>query len=264
METNIYFCTLSLGEKYTTDYTLRLINDVLNRTKHKIAITTELPEIIEKVYPNENRIIINKIDRSKLTVRLPIGPMRGASDFNFNMRYMCLSPLLNIEKGTVIFTDCDNSLSWWDENIVQDFFAHQRSLGNEFLAPRALYKWKGFLAEYLSQPKREFGIFWHKYFNYELDKKPRPEWDEACLPAEYLLVFLTMGDKLRKFHDTWKELHDYLVAKPYTDGTWAEGFEIGVSALTANYKEYDISFNHPILSKAIIANGYKIGHPTET
>ena len=50
----------------------------------------------------------------------------------------------------------------------------------------------------------------------------------------------------------------------YAQGTWAEGFEIGVSALVAEYVPYEIGWNHHILSRAIKANGHKVGHPTES
>lgn len=259
----IYFVTLSVGVNYTKEYTLLLIEDILTKTPHKIIITTEVPDIITEKYPNNDRIILNIIDRLKYKVRLPIGEMKYSSDFNFNLRYLCLEPLLNMEDGVVIFTDCDNSLEWWDEDMVQSSISNFLSRGVDFLAPRTEYKFKSFLEEYKNSKTKEMGLLWHKYYNYGLDKSPKPEWDDAPIPAEYMVIFLCIGDKMRKFYQQWKSMHDYLANKDYTFGTWAEGFEIGVSSLIAGYVPFDIGWHHDIFGRAIIANGHAKGIPTE-
>jgi hypothetical protein len=59
------------------------------------------------------------------------------------------------------------------------------------------------------------------------------------------------------------------VNREWTEGTWAEGFEIGVSSYVAGFKSYDIGWNHPLWSRMFEANGYKTGkrkgiyYPTE-
>ena len=42
----IYFTTLSLGENYTKDYTIKLIDQVLNKTNHFFALTTDCPSML--------------------------------------------------------------------------------------------------------------------------------------------------------------------------------------------------------------------------
>jgi hypothetical protein len=265
--TQIYFTTLSLGKNYTQDYACNLINDILTKTNHIIAITTDCPNIINDIYPNNSRILIDIINKKDLKIRLPIGHENStASDFNFNLRHLCIKQLLSIPNNFyTIWTDCDNSLEWWDENIVQSFFNEINSLGYDFLAPRTSDKFIDFLNEVKSSNNLKHGNFWHKLFNYDLITNPRPEWDNAPLPAEYLIVLLN-SQKLLSFYNQFKWFHDYLINKPYTEGTWAEGFEIGVSSLVAGYIPYDIGWNHEILSKAIKANGHKnkIWHPTES
>lgn len=261
----IYFTTLSLGENYTKDYTIKLIDQVLNKTNHFFALTTDCPTIVRDHYPNNDRILIDTISKKDFKIRLPIGSPEGpATDFNFNMRYRCIEQLLSIEKDFyTIWTDCDNSLEWWDEETVQSFFATTYDSGYDFLAPRNSYKFIDFLIDFKSKNNPMHGIFWHKIFNYDLDTNPRPEWNDAPLPAEYMLVFLN-SKKLTSFYSQFKWFHDYLANKPYTQGTWAEGFEIGVSSLVAGYVPYELGWNHYILSKAIKANGHKVGHPTES
>jgi hypothetical protein len=261
--------TLSFGENYTRDYTLRMIEDVLNLSPIDFYITTDCRHIIEDKYGDNNRIHITDLKRDEVQIRVPIGENKGASDFNFNMRYLSLVPVMDLEDTMVIFTDCDNSFDWWDEELIQTYMSKINEEGYDFFAPRNDFKWKQFLSNYNNQNNREEGIFWHKIFNYDLNTNPRPEWDEAPCPAEYLLVFINTDRKLRKFVEQWKWFHDYLCNREFSYGTWAEGFEIGVSSLVAGFKPFDISWHHQIWGKVFTANGYKTGprggiaHPTE-
>jgi hypothetical protein len=260
----IIFSTLSLGKAYTTDYSLKLINDVLTKTNHSIAITTDCVDIIKEKYPDQERIILKEINRNDLTLRINTDWGTGyGDDFNFNMRYMCFDQVKELEDYVVIFTDCDNALRWWDEEKIQNWLKENIDLGYEFFAPRNGLTLKHFLDDYKNQNEKHHGIFWHKLYNYNLLENPKPEWDDAPLPAEFLLIFYNKNKKLIKFYEQWKWFHDFLVNKGISYGTWAEGFEIGISTLVANMKPLDIGWCHDIWSKAIIANGYKVGHATE-
>ena len=59
----ICITTLSLGENYTRDYSLKLINDVLTKTSHSIYITTDVKNVITNVYGDNERINIKEIDK---------------------------------------------------------------------------------------------------------------------------------------------------------------------------------------------------------
>ena len=53
--------TLSFGENYTRDYTLKMIEDVLNITPIDFYITTDCRYLIDEKYGNNDRIgITNK------------------------------------------------------------------------------------------------------------------------------------------------------------------------------------------------------------
>lgn len=261
--------TLSLGVNYTKEYTTRLISDVLNLSDITMYITTDCEDIIYDMFGVNDRIKINKINREELKIRLPIGYNKILDDFNFNLRYLCLEPVLNLDNTVIIFTDCDNSFDWYDKNEVDSFLIHHyNNNGFDFFGPRTDFKWKSFYQEYKNgiNPK---GIFWHKIFNYDLTDKQSEEWGESPLPAEYLLIFVNNNGKLQKLYDQWKWFHDYLINREWTEGTWAEGFEIGVSSYIAGFKPFDIGWNHPLWSKMLEANGYKTGkrkgvyYPTE-
>ena len=273
----ILITTLSLGTNYTKDYTLRLIEDVLSMTDIDVYITTDSRHLIDEKFGLNDRIKIKEIDRKDLKVALPIGPHRGSSDFNFNMRYMCLDHVKDIENSIVIFTDCDNSFDWWDKTLVIDFIQKKFAEGYDYFAPRTDLKLKNLISKYnelccknplIEDLNTELCTFaWHKFFNYDMidptTKKvmneSTHEWSESSFPSEYLVVLYNNNGKLAKMVDQWKWFHDYLVNKDFTFGTWAEGFEIGVSALVAGFKDFDISYSHPIWSKIFTPNGYKTG-----
>lgn len=268
--------TLSLGINYTKDYTLRMIEDVLNLTDADFYVTTDCSHVITEKFSNE-RIKIREIKREDVIVRLPIGPHKGANDFNFNMRYLCLEHVQEINDAVIIFTDCDNSLDWWDTEVIENFITDMESKGFDFFGPRTAYKLEIVLNQLQTNcmsilGEKEFNyhdctIFWHKFFNYDMidiENKmvknfENHEWKNAGLPAEYLLIFNNKKDKLKKMVSQWKYFHDYLVNRDYTWGTWAEGFEIGISAYVAGFKDFDISFTHHIWNKIFTPNGYKTG-----
>jgi hypothetical protein len=252
--------TLSFGENYTRDYTLRLIDDVINLSNCELYITTDQRKLIES-HINNDRIKIFDIDRDSVKIRIPVGENKYSDDFNFNMRYISLEPVKNINDSLIIFTDCDNSFDWWDETEVDNFInEHYHNNGYDFFAPRNTYKWKDFVTDYSNRTTKEHGIFWHKIYNYDLDDNKNIEWADCPLPAEYLLIFVNNNNKLSNFVSQWKWFYDYLNSKEYSYGTWAEGFEIGISSCVANFKNMDIGWNHHIWSKIFVANGYKNGH----
>jgi hypothetical protein len=257
-DTKIVITMLSLGKNYTKDYTLRMIEDVLKMSDLDIYITTDCAEIIEELYLNHDRIKLNKINREDYKIRLPIGLQKAASDFNFNLRHLCLEPVKDLEDTVVIFTDCDNSFDWYDKTEVIEHLKSVYADGYDFLAPRNTYYWKNFVTEYKGQDKKECGIFWHKIHNYDLDLNDE-KWYDAPMPAEYIAIFINNNGKLNKMFNQWKWFHDYLANKDWTEGTWAEGFEIGVSSFVAGFKAYDIQWFHAIWGKMLPPNGYKTG-----
>jgi len=282
---NIIITTLSIGANYTKDYTMRLIEDVLLLSDVNIYITTDCDEIILEKYEKNNRVIVNPIERKDYVISLPIGKIKGASDFNFNLRYLCLEHVQDLEDTLVIFTDCDNSFDWWDRNLVESFVKEHLQNNLDFFAPRTMYKLingvNTFNQNYKSDKELNYAdhtVIWHKFFNYDLfDEKtngvPNIEvhpWKYSPIPTEYLVIMYNKEDKLKRMVDQWKLFYKTLNSKDYTYGTWAEGFEIGVSAHVAGFKDYDIGYCHPIWGKMFEPNGYKtgkkslgIGHPTE-
>lgn len=254
---NFVITTLSIGENYTRDYTCRLIEDVLNLSDIDIYVTTDFESIIKEKFSNNPRIHVSVVDRKNIKTRIKVGNL--SDDFNFNLRYLCFEPVKDLEDTVVIFTDCDNSFDWWDKNSIEGFTSEMIKNGYDLFAPRLTYIWEDFKADYISKNVREQGLFWHKIYNYDLDLNST-EWDKAPLPAEYLLIFYNKDKKLNKFYEQWKYFHDYLINKETSDGTWAEGFEIGVSSFIAGFKGFDIGWNHHIWSRVLVASGYKNGH----
>lgn len=257
----IILVTLSLGEAYTRGYTMRMIEDVLRLSDLEFHITTDCPHIIEELYKDNERIKINYCNLDGIKTNLFIDSSKVSTDWNFNLRHKTIETVMDIEDAVVIWTDCDNSFDWYDRKSFEDFFGEKILQGYDFFGPRTDLKWKNFYKNYLSNRKSDNdGIFWHKIYNYDLLNNPKHEWDDAPLPAEYLLVFYNREKKLKKFYEQWKWFFNHLNEKDWVYGTWAEGFEIGVSSHVAGFKPYDIGWHSPVLSKMLVANGYKSGH----
>ena len=249
--------TLSIGENYTRDYTTKLINDVLELSNLDIYITTDCRQILDDLFKDNERVKITEVNREDLVIRLKIG--EHSSDFNFNLRYLCFDPVKDLEDTLVIFTDCDNSFDWWDEDAVESFASGLVNQGFDFFAPRNTYYWSIYRTQFKTENNPMLGNYWHKITNFDIDVDDTSI-DNATIPAEYLLLFYNRDKKLVKFYEHWKWFHDYLVKKETTQGTWAEGFEIGVSAYRSGFVPYDISFSHDIWSRVFTASGYKNGH----
>ncbi len=278
---NILVTTLSYGVNYTKDYCLRLIEDVMTLSNMDIYVTTDCSHIIREKYPESNRIHLNEVKREDLKIRIPIGEFKNSDDFNFNMRYLCLEHVCEIPNSVVIFTDCDNSFDWWDYDKVHEFITSHKNRGYDFFGPRTDWKFKNVIDEInkiidqktsnLTYEDFQKNMMWHKFFNYDIlninDIKKidsnNHKWSNASLPAEYLLIFDNREYKLKKMVEMWKWFHDYLVNKDFSFGTWAEGFELGVSADYANFNSFDIGWNHEIWYRMFHPNGYKNGHRGE-
>lgn len=273
----IILTTLSFGENYTKEYTLRMIEDVLNMSEIEIYITTDCRHLIDEKFPNNPRINFREVKREDLHVSLPIGPNKGSRDFNFNMRVLCLEHVKDIENALIMFTDCDNSFDWWDKDQVVEFVQQRLDDGFDYYAPRTDLKLKNLINRYNTYCGKDphkgdldydlCTLAWHKFFNYDLvdrtiNKVPdevSERWGDASFPSEYLVLFYNRDGKLSKMVEQWKWFYDYLNNKDYTFGTWAEGFEIGVSSLVAGFKDFDISYSHPLWTKIFTPNGYKQG-----
>lgn len=271
---NIVITTLSIGEEYTRKYTLRMIKDVLEKSDVKFYITTDHPEIIQERYSNHERIILNVLRTEDYPITLPIGSNKHASDFNFNLRYLCLEPVENLDNTLVIFTDCDNSFDWWDRASVESFVNNMLDAGYDFYAPRCGYKLKGAMNQFNTNYKvnkncnySDHTILYEKFFNYniidiESESILNPDdhpWANAPIPTEYLVVIYNRNNKLKSMVDQWRWFCNYLNNRDFVYGTWAEGFEIGVSSFVAGFNPYDIGFMHEIWSKMFEPNGYKTG-----
>lgn len=263
--------TLSLGETYTRHYTLKLIEDTLNITPLDIYIVTDFRDIIEETYGSNPRIFISDITRDEFKLRIPIGPNKGADDFNFNLRYRALEFVQDLEDTLVIFTDCDNSVDWWDEEKVESFLTQNINQGYDFFGPRTDLKLSSIFNQFKSNSEgfdpitsahdmEKLTLFWHKFYNYDCNVNITQEWLNAPLPAEYMLLFYNTNGKLKKMVEQWKYFFNYLQDKDYSWGTWAEGFEIGISAHIAGFVPKDVGFCHPIWNTFMTPSGYKNGH----
>ena len=83
--------------------------------------------------------------------------------------YLCLDLVKNLDDTAVIFTDCDNSLDWWDEETIQNWLTQMKNSGYDFFGPRTNLKLKNFIEGYnrVKDVNPRDGVFWHKLFNFD-------------------------------------------------------------------------------------------------
>ena len=81
---------------------------------------------------------------------------------------------------------------------------------------------------------------------------------ESCLPSEHFLIFKYNKEKLEKFAYKWGELNSILQNQDGGNGSWGDGFEIGISAKYAGYDNiFDLHSGDLQTQFGFIFNGNK-------
>jgi hypothetical protein len=87
-------------------------------------------------------------------------------------------------------------------------------------------------------------LFSHKILSYNV-----LSWDlndpimDSCLPSEHFLIFKYNKEKLEIFANKWSELNGIMQSQNGGNGSWGDGFEMGISAKYAGYDNlYDLNY----------------------
>jgi hypothetical protein len=66
---------------------------------------------------------------------------------------------------------------------------------------------------------------------------------DSCLPSEHFLIFKYNKEKLETFANKWSELNGIMQSQNGGNGSWGDGFEMGISAKYAGYDNlYDLNY----------------------
>jgi len=240
----ILFTLLCLGEEYAV-YCNNFINNLLDVTPYNIRVTTNVPE----KFTQSERLLVRDVDCSsyKLSIR---------NQFNYNLKFLAFE---NIDPcyEYVFYFDCDQRVDHFKYNEIENILDALNNDGKDYFGTRTNSVLKGSLERF---KRGENELFTHKILNYQLDKKDPPaSWLEACMISEHFFILKNEQPKIITFFETWKALntHTESLAEDVCQGTWGDGFEIGVSAAVAGYTAYEFNSYHQYDVLGIVFNGYK-------
>lgn len=206
------FTTLAIGESYL-DSAVSLHKSILNKTTSDFNITTD------QEYNNFDRLNFNKLNLENYHDK------RTGFSFYYNLKVLSLKYCLDKNYDYIVYTDADwRSRDEFSEQKFLDLFQHMEKNNIDFCfeRPAPIGPNKRNLDNCFFQEKlRDYNVFEH-------DK-----WDDAHVVNEQFLVFRNSW-KFRFFVRKWEEFLWYSIKNNIWN--YAEGFEIGVSALEAQMK----------------------------
>ena len=205
-----------------------LINELLLNTTHDILLTTNNVKFFDDI-KNSRLIVRNNVPEDSILL------YRGGSEFNYNIKYLAFK---DIPEGydIVFYVDGDIKSEFW--NQVSEDRLNSLMGSYEWVATRLNCKLKNEVLQFKSTGGC---LFSHKIKSYNI-----LEWDinddlmESCLPSEHFLIFKYNKEKLEKFSYKWGELNSIMQNQDGGNGSWGDGFEIGISA---KYARYDNMFD---------------------
>jgi hypothetical protein len=239
----ILFSLLAIGEKYSKS-SIILIDELLSNTKHDVLVTTDSLDY----YPRYSTRVTVREDLDK-DILLNYG-----SEFNYNLKYNAFN---NIPLGydCIVYLDCDIKNKFW--NKESDLLLEEILVNHDFIASRLNCTLQG----ELDQLARDGScLFSHKIDSYEPQKWPDKTLYNSKLPSEHFFALKYDANKLVKFYEKWRELN-FILQNQHDKGvkSWGDGFEIGISAYYAGYRDcYDLNFSEQQVKLGLIFNGNKI------
>ena len=224
-ESKILFTLISIdtGHIFYLEAAKRLINEILNQTKHDIMISTNNVEFFSDI--NSSRCVIrNNIKKDSV--------FEYGSEFNYNLKHHAF---LNIPKKYeyIIYLDCDIKLNSW--KMESDFFMETEMINYDFGADRLNCHLKDEVTFYLTGLNC---LFKHKISSYDILDRYTMDDDimNSRLPSEHFFILKNDPEKIKKFQEKWEEQNYYLQNKKGVGGSWGDGFEIGISARYAGFE----------------------------
>lgn len=203
-----------------------LTNEILNKTKHDVIISTNRPDYFDNL--KSDRLVIRNNIRENSIIDYPSG------EFNYNLKHHAFLELPE-NYDYIIYLDCDIKLHNWTEKSDEWFINEME--GFDFAADGLNRDLKNMFQWFLND---EDCLFKHKLNSYDFKDRYKIE-DELInntfLPSEHILIFKNEPKKIKSFQESWEKQNNYLQDKNGGNGSWGDGFEIGVSAFDAGFNK---------------------------
>jgi hypothetical protein len=221
MQYNILFCTLAVGKEYN-GYAQRLYHTLQKVLGCPLLIVTDNIEYFKNT--PKNNLILRELTKNYKT---EINWANNYAPFNYNLKFLPIKFARKDSKENkkfdfIFFVDCD----WF---LRQSHSKHKFNLELQGLG------------EYDALAGRDLRLF-HEKQNRQLIPIQKLElynlynttkYDQAQIVNEQYLLFRN-SDKLDVFIESWEKLEK--ICSDNNGIAYAEGLEIGMSAIDANIK----------------------------
>jgi hypothetical protein len=202
-----------------------LTNEILKNTKHDVLISTNNTDYFNEL--NTDRCLVrNNIQSSSI--------FKYGGEFNYNLKH---HSFINIPEkyDYIVYLDCDIKLTKWDEK--SDEFFINKMVNYNYAADRLNCVLKNEVQEYIDGKSP---LFTHKIKSYNIIEKYELDNDimESKLPSEHIFILKNDPEKIILFQKKWSEMNNELQICENFNGSWGDGFEIGISANYAGYKQH--------------------------
>jgi hypothetical protein len=201
------FTTLAIGDEYLKS-AIELHKNLAEKCDADFNITTN-----EDIKSTEKHTFTNIGQKEHILI---IG---NTPTFVYNLKLYAIKHVIEKDYDYVVFTDADWRIGddFKGEKMIKLFeLMKERNLDGAFERPSKIGSCR----------KNKNCFFKTKFEKYNLENDNK--WDNAHVPNEQFFV-LKNTDKLKKFISHWEEMLEFTIENKILN--YAEGFEIGVSAL---------------------------------
>lgn len=215
--------SIDLGDKFYLESAKRLITELLEKTTHDILLSTNNTEFFDEIKDERFSVRNNIGSENRFKYEL---------EFNYNLKYLTFEDLPK-DYDYIVYLDCDIKLIKWDQES-ENFF-NETVANYDFCADRLNCILKDEVSYYINN---QSCLFKHKINSYDIIERYKLDDDimNSVLPSEHFLILKNDPVRINKFYQTWKDFNFYLQDKNGGDGAWGDGFEIGISARNAGFK----------------------------
>lgn len=196
-----------------------LINEILEKTNHDILLSTNSIKSFQDLLSNTRIIIRDNISNTN-------NVLKYGGQFNYNLKYLAFQDIPE-NYDAIIYLDCDIKLENWTS--ASEELIYNTISSYEMGATRTNCCLKDEVS-YLNDTGS--ALFSHKITAYKI-REIYPAEDPVYmskLPSEHFLVFRNDPTKIKSFYNEWSNLNFYLQSINGGNGSWGDGFEIGIAA----------------------------------
>jgi hypothetical protein len=225
------FLSISTENDFYLNASKNLVNEILSNSSHDILLTTNNVEYFDEINNPRFSVRNNVPENSMFTYK-------NGGEFNYNLKYLAFKDLPN-DYDVIFYVDGDIKSNFW--NDFSEFRLKELMGSYDFVATRLNCILKNEVKQHIETGS---ALFSHKILSYNvLSWGLNDPIMDSCLPSEHFLIFKYNKEKLETFANKWSELNGIMQSQNGGNGSWGDGFEMGISAKYAGYDNlYDLNY----------------------